>query len=176
MACNDQVNETFAKAKSDFFKGLKDPKLRSQLQSVTTIDGIWAFVNQLQREQSQNKRLLGLNRIRPFVERLGEYAGVIEVFTQVKPDVIALIWGPIKLLLQISSNLVKSFDAILEVMKTLGPVLPMFSQLTRLFETNDRMKYVLSLFFEDILDFYQVSLNFFNLGSMNTLHLYGVVD
>ncbi|SCV57123.1 uncharacterized protein FFB14_14978 [Fusarium fujikuroi] len=159
----DQVSEVFEKAKADFLNGIKDQKLRSQLQKATTIDDIWDYTDQLQKDQGSNKRLRGMKRIGPYIERLQEYAGVIEVFVQAKPDILALIWGPIKLLLQVSSNLVASFDAILGVMKNMGSILPRFNEFVPLFKNNERMKYVLGLFFQDILDFYLVSLKFFGL-------------
>ncbi|KLO93164.1 uncharacterized protein LW93_6158 [Fusarium fujikuroi] len=159
----DQVSEVFEKAKADFLNGIKDQKLRSQLQKATTIDDIWDYTEQLQKDQASNKRLRGMKKIGPYIERLQEYAGVIEVFVQVKPDILALIWGPIKLLLQVSSSLVASFDAILGVMKNMGSILPRFNEFVPLFKNNERMKYVLGLFFQDILDFYFVSLKFFGL-------------
>ncbi|KAM5342179.1 hypothetical protein ACJ41O_015210 [Fusarium nematophilum] len=165
----DPVNEIFAKAKTEFLRELKDPRLRAQLRTATTIDDVWDYTDKLQRDQGSGRCLRGLNRIGPYIKRIQEYAGVVEVFTQVKPEIIALIWGPIKLLLQISSNVVQSFDAILDVMKTLGPMLPKFASFTSMFKENERMKYVLSLFFQDILDFYLVSLNFFSLGSWQIL-------
>ncbi|KAF5643189.1 nacht domain protein [Fusarium sp. NRRL 52700] len=159
----DQVSEVFEKAKVDFLTAIKDQKLRSQFQKATTIDDIWDYTEQLQKDQGSNKRLRGMKRIGPYIERLQEYAGMIEVFVQVKPDILALIWGPIKLLLQVSSNLVASFDAILGVMKNMGSILPRFNEFVPLFKNNERLKYVLGLFFQDILDFYLVSLRFFGL-------------
>lgn len=162
----DQVSEVFEKAKADFLNGIKDQNLRSQLQNATTIDDIWDYTEQLQKDQASSKRLRGMKKIEPYIERLKEYAGVIEVFLQVKPDVLALIWGPIKLLLQVSSNLVASFDAILGIMKNMGTILPRFNEFMPLYKNNERMKYVLGLFFQDILDFYLVSLRFFGLNRM----------
>ncbi|KAF4443329.1 NACHT nucleoside triphosphatase [Fusarium acutatum] len=159
----DQVSEVFEKAKADFLNGIKDQKLRSQLQKATTVDDIWDYTEQLQKDQGSNKRLRGMKRIGPYIERLQEYAGVIEVFVQVKPDILALIWGPMKLLLQVSSNLVASFDAILGVMKNMGSILPRFNEFVPLFKNNERIRYVLGLFFQDILDFYLISLRFFGL-------------
>ncbi|KAF4337213.1 NACHT domain protein [Fusarium beomiforme] len=165
MASNspNHVSEVFDKAKTDFLKEIKDPKLRAQLQNATTIDDVWDYTEQLQKDQASNKRLRGMKKIGPYIERLKEYAGVIEVFVQAKPDILALIWGPIKLLLQMSSNIVAAFDAILSVMKDMGSVLPRFNEFIPLFKNNERMKYVLGLFFQDILDFYLVSLRFFGL-------------
>lgn len=171
FSSNDQVSEIFEKARTNFLKEIKDPKVRTQLQNATTVDDVWEYTEKLQKDQGNTNRLRGLKKIGPYIERLQEYAGVIEVFVQAKPDVLALIWGPIKLLLQISSNLVTSFDAILGVMKDIGSVLPRFNEFVPLFKNNERMKYVLGLFFQDILDFYLVSVRFFGLTRMkHTFH------
>ena len=49
-----------------------------------------------------SKSIRNINKIRPFVNSLQQYTGVIEVFVNVKPDFLALIWGPIKLCLLVS--------------------------------------------------------------------------
>lgn len=82
---------------------------------------------------------------------------------QAKPDVLALIWGPIKLLIHLSSNLVKSMDAIVDVMCLVGDKLPVFTDYAKLFEANPRVNHVLALIFRDILDFYLAALNSFAL-------------
>ena len=52
--------------------------------------------NVARRSQSDN-----LGRIRPLLKTLLSYSLVIEVFVNAKPDVLAFIWGPIKLCLQV---------------------------------------------------------------------------
>ncbi|KAI1372550.1 hypothetical protein F4677DRAFT_462875 [Hypoxylon crocopeplum] len=159
---SDSVQDIFTKIKSEFLREIKDTKNRSELQKACTIDDIWGYTDQLQSDQGHQGRLRGLRKIQPYLERLQEYAGIVEVFVQVKPDILALVWGPIKLLLQMSSNVTKCFDAILDVMKSLGPVLPAFSQHVPLLKANERIGYVLGLYFKDILDFYLTSLKFFS--------------
>ncbi|XXH03322.1 hypothetical protein Hte_009720 [Hypoxylon texense] len=159
----DPIQDIFVKAKLEFLSELKDKKKQSELEKNCTIDDIWSFTDQLQSDQGPEGRLRGLRKIQPYLERLEEYAGVVEVFVQVKPDILALIWGPIKLLLQMSRNVTKCFDAILDVMKSIGPALPAFSKFTSLLEANTRIGYVLGLYFKDILDFYLTCFKFFGL-------------
>jgi hypothetical protein len=83
---------------------------------------------------------------------------------QVKPEILALIWGPIKLLLQWTSVLKQSFDAIVNTIGDFGDLLPEFQEVMKLFGHNEQIKDVLALFFRDILDFYVVALKFFSLG------------
>jgi hypothetical protein len=49
-------------------------------------------IKRIETEQASRKGLRNLNRIKPFLKALEQYAGVLDVFIQVKPDVLALIW------------------------------------------------------------------------------------
>lgn len=95
--------------------------------------------------------LRDLQKISPYLDCLKEYSAVIEVFAQVKPDIIALIWGPIKLLLQWTSVMLRSFDAITKTLCEIGDLLPEFKRVTKLFSEHVILKEVLALFFQDIL-------------------------
>lgn len=152
----------FQNAKQDFLASLRDPDLFNSVSNIKSIDEVYAFTDQLQNDQSKRQGLRNLSKIKPYLDRLKEYAGVIEVFVQAKPDILALIWGPIKLLLQMSDNLTQSFDAIVEAMTEIGNKLPLFEAYTNIFETSDRVLDVLVLFYKDILDFYEIVVNFFS--------------
>jgi hypothetical protein len=119
-------------------------------------------MEKLQDEQAKQGRLRHLRRIEPYLERLRQYNEVINTFVQVKPDILALIWGPVRLLLQISKNLAQSFDAIVNTMANIGENLPLFQEYAQLFSSSTRINDVLCLFFKDILDFYLTALNFFS--------------
>ncbi|KAE8321019.1 hypothetical protein BDV39DRAFT_212784 [Aspergillus sergii] len=152
----------FQNAKQYFLASLKDPSLFNSVSNVKSIEEVYAFTAQLQSDQSKRQGLRNLSKIKPYLERLKEYAGVIEVFVQAKPDILALIWRPIKLLLQMSDNLTQSLDAIVEAMTGIGNKLPHFEAYTNIFETSGRLLDVLVRFYKDILDFYEIVLNFFS--------------
>lgn len=162
MSTCDQIQESFEKAKREFKAGLKAPSLYAQILETTTIDQVYDAADKLQDEQAKHGHLRHLAKIEPYLERLRAYTGVLETFVQVKPDILALIWGPIKLLLQWSGTLKQSFDAIVNTTAKIGEELPRFQEVTRLFSSNDRIKDVLLLFFKDILDFYRIALDFFS--------------
>lgn len=157
-----RLSDAFDKAKQDFLGSLKDPSLFNSIATVTSIDEIYAFTTQLQQDQSKRHGLRNLLKIKPFLDRLKEFASAIDVLVSAKPEILALIWGPIKFLLQMSDSLTKSFDAIVEAMAMIGNKLPLFEAYTMLFKGNDRVAQVLVLFYKDILDFYEVVLNFFS--------------
>ena len=162
MSASDQINEAFEKAKREFKDGLKNPSIYAEILQTTTIDQVYDATDKLQDEQAKHGHLRHLAKIEPYLERLRAYTGVLETFVQVKPDILALIWGPIKLLLQWSATLKQSFDAIVNTTAKIGEELPRFQEVAHLFSTNDRIKDVLLLFYKDILDFYCVALDFFS--------------
>jgi hypothetical protein len=159
----DPSHEAFDRAMREFKSGLDDDSLYSEILQTTSIEQVYDATDKLQLEQGKSGALRNLSRITPYLNRLNEYAASIEVFIQVKPDILALLWGPIKLLLQWASALMTSFDAIVSTTAEIGALLPEFQQVARLFSNNAHIKNALPLFFKDILDFYQVALRFFKL-------------
>lgn len=164
-----RLSEAFLNAKKDFLSSLKDPALIDHVSNVTSIEDIYDFVRKLQHDQSKRHGLRNLRKINQYLDRLMQYTSVIEVFVQVKPDILALIWGPIKLLLQFADSLSKSFDAILDTMEAIGDKLPLFESYSQLFSESDGVVDALALFYRDILDFYGVAMNLFSAKRMSQL-------
>ena len=158
----DPIQVTFRSVIHDFKDKLQDDKLYSEILKTTSIDEVYDVTDKLQKEQAKTGHLRDLAKIGPYLERLREYFDVIDTFVQVKPDVLALIWGPIKLLVQWTSILKQSFDAIINTTAEIGELLPEFKEVVQLFNHNLQLKDVLALFFQDILDFYLVALKFFS--------------
>ncbi|KAK7972207.1 Nacht domain protein [Apiospora saccharicola] len=128
-APDDPIVAAFKQAKHKFLTELKDDKIRQDIET-STVDQVYTAIADIQREQGG---LRDLQKISPYLDCLKEYAAVIEVFAQVKPDIIALIWGPIKLLLQWTSVMMRSFDAITKTLSQIGELLPEFKRVTALF-------------------------------------------
>ncbi|KAL2066161.1 hypothetical protein VTL71DRAFT_2232 [Oculimacula yallundae] len=132
---------------------------------LTTFDDLKASIKRLQTEQAARKGLRNLNKIKTFLNGLNQYAGVLEVFVQVQPEILAFIWGPIKLCLQIASKLDGAFDALLDAYEALGHSLPILSAVDTLFHSHPHMKEVLVNVYEDILDFHKRAIGFFKHGT-----------
>ncbi|KAK8054923.1 hypothetical protein PG993_000150 [Apiospora rasikravindrae] len=159
----DTIGAAFEQAKNKFLAELQDDELYQEILQTTTVDQIYNATDAIQKEQAAKGHLRHLQKISPYLDCLGQYAAVIEVFAQVKPDIVALIWGPIKLLLQWTSVLRRSWDAITKTIGEIGDLLPEFKRITALFDQHTILKEVLVLFFQDILDFYMVCIKFFKL-------------
>lgn len=93
MAANTQswLDDAFKSAKNEFLKKLKNPA-QYDFSKVTSIEEIYAQAEKIQKDQAKTKTLRGLKKLEPLINALRDYAGVIEVFVQVKPDVMGLVW------------------------------------------------------------------------------------
>lgn len=85
------LEEAFASAQDEFRKSLKDPALYDLTQLATAAD-VYAAAEGIQRKQAKTRTLRALGKIKPFIDGMKGYAAVIEVFVQVKPDIMGLIW------------------------------------------------------------------------------------
>ncbi|KAK6074241.1 NACHT domain protein [Seiridium cupressi] len=126
MSTTDPVQAAFQEAQREFRKKLKSPDLYEQLLNTATVDEVYNAITKLQETTLGRGRLRNLAKIGKFLERLSSYAAVIEVFIQVKPDLLALIWGPIKMLILLSSRLNSALDKVTDLMERIGNVLPQF--------------------------------------------------
>jgi len=165
MSSSNPSQEAFEAAKRSFRDTLNDPALFKDILAASSVDHVWDMANKLQETQ-RPRSLRHMGKIMLFVERVNSYAGVIETFVQVQPDLLALIWGPIKLLILWSSQLAASLDALTKAMTNIGEALPHFAEVATIFGDKDVIKNLLALFYGDILHFYAVAMKFFKLTCM----------
>ncbi|KAF2647160.1 hypothetical protein K491DRAFT_644350 [Lophiostoma macrostomum CBS 122681] len=160
---DDHFQGVFESAITEFRAHVKNDDLYREILQTKSIDEVYQVTDKLQEDQARTGRLRHLSKIEPFLVGVKNYASVIEVFMQAKPDVLALIWGPIKLILQWADVLKQSMDAIIDITAEIGDLLPEFERSSQMFSANPVIKDVLILFFRDLLDFYAVALKFFSL-------------
>ncbi|KAF8246952.1 hypothetical protein K440DRAFT_644273 [Wilcoxina mikolae CBS 423.85] len=75
-----------------------DSKEKADFGHVHTEAELMALIDTLEAEQASQGCIRNMTRIMPFVNGLSQYARVIEVFVQVKPDILSLIWNIIGVL------------------------------------------------------------------------------
>lgn len=160
------VQRAFDTAMRDFKSQLKDPSLYDEILKTKSIDEVYDFIEKLQQDQSKTGSLRHLSKIEPYLSRLHDFTRAIEEFIKMRPEILALLLGPIKILLHWASNLTQSLDAIVNITAEIGALLPEFTEMAQLFAGNSCLKDVLALFFRDILDFYAIALDFFGLPHM----------
>lgn len=164
MAASDSFQQAFELAKREFLDSLtnSNENLRREILSTTSVDQVYDATDKLQAEQSQRKSTQNLARIGPYLEALKHYTSAIEVFVQLNPGIMALVWGPIRLLLLWTSNVKEGFNAIVETTARIGDLLPQFGRVRKIVRDKERLQRILVLFYRDILDFYAVALNLFS--------------
>ncbi|KAJ4193958.1 hypothetical protein NW767_010198 [Fusarium falciforme] len=161
MSTNNSAQEPFEQAQQRFLRDLRDPGLYKEILTAKSIDEVYKATSEIQAKMGPQGKMRHLAKIKPLLDRLTEYALVIEVFMQVKPDVIALIWGPIKIILLWSSQISSVLNKISDTLESVGHALPQFAVLMQTFNSNDVVKDALALFYLDILDFYRIIFDFF---------------
>ncbi|KAH8897761.1 hypothetical protein GQ53DRAFT_637687 [Thozetella sp. PMI_491] len=164
MSTYDPVDEAFNVAKRSFRDQLADQTLYDDiLVTAATIDDVYQLATSLQEKAGSERSLRHLKRLKPFLDILSGYEKVIETYVQVQPDILALLWGPVRLFLKLSSELTKALDDLAEVTLKIAQALPQFSEMVTVFSDNARVKTALALFYRDILDFYSVMLKMFTI-------------
>ncbi|KAF6516204.1 hypothetical protein HZS61_003407 [Fusarium oxysporum f. sp. conglutinans] len=147
------TQRAFEAAMLDFKDKLKGHSFYDQIIQTTSIEQVYQDIQKFQDKQAKSGRLRHLSKIEPFLARLREYSSVVETFVQAKPDILALIWGPIKLLLLWADVLKQSFDALVNALEEVGDILPDFCELAEMFADNNRLQELLVLYFRDILQY-----------------------
>lgn len=161
----DASQQAFETAKDTFRKRLSDEALFKEILEAPTIEKVWEAANEVQTKQHAEKRLRNMAKIKGFLDKMSGYDSVMNTFVQAKPDIMALIWGPIRLVLLWTANISKFADAITSAMTKIGDALPQFLEAVKIFNDTAKLKDVLALFYKDILDFHAIALKFFSLSS-----------
>ncbi|KAK8069382.1 hypothetical protein PG994_005998 [Apiospora phragmitis] len=151
-------NSAFDRALADFKAGLK--KKDQETFKATTRESMLKEIEQLQKVQQSRRLGQNLARVKPFVEAMGQFGKVIEVFSNVS-EMVAFVWGPMKLLLQIAGAFAKAFHELLDMYEKLGESIPMVLQFEKLFREDVNMRKMLSTMWKDILEFHRQALRYF---------------
>ncbi|KAK4180618.1 hypothetical protein QBC36DRAFT_297422 [Triangularia setosa] len=145
MSAPHPSQQAFKAAKNAFKQSLKDENLFGKLLATTSVEQVYEAVQDIQASAHVERRLRHLGKIRTFIERLTEYVSVVDTSVQVKPDILALIWGPICLLVVWTSRITKFADAVTDAMEKI-------------------VEGTSGIIYKDILDFYIIALKFFSLS------------
>ncbi|KAI1121431.1 putative zinc finger protein [Nemania abortiva] len=126
----------------------------------TTLEELRVRIGDLQARQHTQRRLQDLNRLEPFLNAIEQFGGVVSIF-YTNDDITAFVWGPVKLLLQATSEVSSAFCELLNAYKDMGESLPLLSQYQDLFHAEPHLILVLSQMYEDILKFHRIILRYF---------------
>ncbi|OQU97597.1 NACHT domain-containing protein [Cladophialophora immunda] len=158
---------------SGFTKALNSFKTRLTASeraqfNVSTLDDLKVTILTIQAEQRQRKKMMHMGRIQSFLEAMEQFGKVIEVFVNTT-DMLAFVWGPLKMLLLVASSWSDSFDALLDAYQLIAEHLPIFKDYQTLFLSNQRMQVVLESIWSNILDFHIRALRIFQQSTLRQL-------
>ncbi|KAK4442832.1 NACHT domain-containing protein [Podospora aff. communis PSN243] len=137
---------------------------------VTTLDELKNVVLAIQDKQRKRREMINMRRIRGFLEAMEQFGKVIEVFTNTS-EMVAFVWGPMKLLLLASfptnkdataSCWMESLDALLDAYETIARNLPIFEGYQEQFRGNKRVQVVLESIWSSVLVFHLQALRIFD--------------
>lgn len=87
------------------FQNCLDSEQKAKLEAIKAVPDAQAvaeFTHQLDQENAKRKSRCVAARLSPLLEPIQQFSGVVETFVSSHPQVAALIWSSVKLVLQVS--------------------------------------------------------------------------
>jgi len=95
------IEDGFKQVLDDFKKRLK-PGEAEKFASIQSLKDVELTAKDIQEKQRRSKTAQNLNRIQPFLQAMGQYKDIIEVFLNAS-SMLCFVWGPMKFMLMVSS-------------------------------------------------------------------------
>lgn len=105
------------------FKDSSDVEQKTKLQAIKAIPDAQAvseFTYQLDEENAKRKSRCVAARVSPLLESIQQFSGIVDTFVSSHPSVAALVWGSVKLVLQVCS-----WDCVTGVWRKLAVSFPL---------------------------------------------------
>ncbi|RFN47649.1 nacht domain protein [Fusarium flagelliforme] len=123
----------------------------NSIQSVPDTDAVLVFTAELDlRRQSQKGKSIA-SRLFPVLRAVHSFIGVIDTYVSSNPTIAALVWGSVKMTIQIMLNAASYYEAFAELFMNLSTVCPRFEQYQALFPTSTRLQVALCNFNASII-------------------------
>jgi hypothetical protein len=92
------INEQFKQAVASFSKRLTKEEINNF--RFSSMDEVLLAIEKIQEVQGHRRDMMNLARTKRFLEAMGQYGQVIEVFLNAS-EVLCFVWGPMKFCLQV---------------------------------------------------------------------------
>ncbi|KAK6343601.1 hypothetical protein TWF730_011192 [Orbilia blumenaviensis] len=127
----------------------------------TSLEGVKLEMKEIQKRLGPEKNLRNFNRLKKFLEGMKQVEQLVQVFLNCS-EVVAYVWGPIKLALMMVSTKVENLDRLLGVYEEIGEVIHGVGKYDRLFRNYPDIRRILEMYFYDILEFHHEVLELFS--------------
>ncbi|KAI1275482.1 hypothetical protein F5Y07DRAFT_409313 [Xylaria sp. FL0933] len=123
----------------------------SSIKSVPDADSILVFTAELDLANRDRKgRSIG-SRLYAVLSSVRNICAVFDMFVSSHPEVAALVWGSVKLTMQIIVNLTSYFEATSELFMRLGHLCPLYGEYQALYPSSQRLQESLSNFHASVI-------------------------
>ncbi|KAG9563865.1 hypothetical protein KCU71_g6443, partial [Aureobasidium melanogenum] len=136
------------------FQNSLDPDQKARLEAIQAVPDAHAvaeFTYQLDQENAKRKSRCVAARISPLLESVQQFSGIVETFVSSNPHIAALVWGSVKLVLQIASNFTTYFDKLSALLMTIGKRCPRFQEYQKLYRNSTDLQKVLCDFYSVVV-------------------------
>ncbi|KAK4164976.1 ankyrin repeat-containing protein [Cladorrhinum sp. PSN259] len=140
-------------AVDDFQRILTDDQ-RTALQKIKSIpdaDAVLVFTAELDYSRQDKKGRSIATRLHSVLQSVREFSAVIDTFVSSKPEIAALIWGSVKLTVQIAINFTSYYEALSNLFMGFTTHCPRFAEYQVLYPTSDRLQTALCNFHPSII-------------------------
>ena len=136
----------------DEFKSRLSTEQRRRFR-FATLDELEEAIYKIQEAQAEDVMLRSLPRIQGFLEAMKSLDRVVKIFLNTN-DYLGFIWGPIKLILEITGNFANAFNAIIETYSEIGAIVPALEKYEALFKQTPYLQSALVDIYKTILEFH----------------------
>ncbi|QYS97700.1 hypothetical protein H0G86_004921 [Trichoderma simmonsii] len=154
----DVSSEGFTRSLDKFKRSLTDEQKRNF--SSCNITEVKSQMQEIQDKIGPVKKLRNFTRLKKFLEGMKQIEDLVTIFLNVS-EVVAFVWGPIKLALMVATTRVDTLERLLEVYHELGEVLHGVGKYDRLFKNHPDAREILETYFYSILEFHHAVLEVF---------------
>ena len=143
-----QLNE----AVDDFQRILTDDQRTAlkNIKSVPDADAVLVFTAQLDSSQDRRGRSIA-TRLHSVLQSVREFSAVIDTFVSSNPEIAALIWGSVKLTIQIALNLASYYEAFSNLFMSFASHCPRFAEYQVLYPNSVGLQTALCNFHASII-------------------------
>ncbi|KAK7917369.1 hypothetical protein PG985_010977 [Apiospora marii] len=127
---------------------------------ASSLDNVKDEIQSIQGRYGSQKKLRSLNRLSKFLEAMTQIEQLVQIFLNVS-EVVAFVWGPIKLALMMAGTRVQTLEQLLDTYVEIGEVIPSLKQYETLFKEAPAVLEVLEKYFCDILEFHRNAMDVF---------------
>ena len=130
-------------------------------QNPASIEELLAQNQDLQRSVRGQKLSGPLGRVEPILSHINNFAAVIALYSGADPKAAGLVWGSLKVILDLSKSTDNGFNSILDMLDELSLSLPRFRTYEETLPMNKQLESALVDVYTEMICFYARTIKFF---------------